>query len=184
MDQAIAALVAAIHNSRYQMVLAVSGGGSTAASQLLTVPGASRTILEVTIPYGTDSFAGYLGRIPQSFCSVTAARALAARSLERARWLAPGASVIGAGCTASLRSERPKLGDHRFHFAFQTDRCITTYSGTLIKGARTREAEEEVVAATFLNGLAEACGVAQQIPNHFGLSAGRVSIRRPPGPLR
>jgi hypothetical protein len=131
------------------------------------VPGASRSVLEVIVPYNEAALVSYLGRIPDAFCSLSTARAMAARSIERANWLAPGAECIGVGCTASLRSDRPKRGDHRFHIAFQTRRGVVTHSVTLQKDARDRDAEETVVATALLNGLAENMGVAQRIPSHF-----------------
>src|SRR5262249_25773617 len=83
---------------------------------------------------------------------------------ERARRLAPGAAVAGVGCTASLATDRPKRGDHRFHVGLATEDACTTTSLTLTKGARDREAEEAVLDAVLLNGLAEAFGVAERLP--------------------
>jgi hypothetical protein len=93
------------------------------------------------------------------------ARAMAARALERARELAPGMEVAGAACTASLRSDRPKRGDHRFFVVVQTARGGTTYSSTLTKDARDREREEDVAGAAVLNGLAESFGASERVPS-------------------
>jgi nicotinamide mononucleotide (NMN) deamidase PncC len=164
MDGAVKALVAALHGAPWRVVLALSGGGATATSQLLAVPGASRTVLELTIPYSEQALAEYLGHIPESFCSTSTAQAMATRALQRARRLAPGDRALGVGCTASLRSDRPKRGDHRFHLAFETCRGVTTHSVVLKKDARDREEEEALVAAALLNGLAEAFEVSERVP--------------------
>jgi hypothetical protein len=50
-------------------VLALAGGGATAAAQFLAVPGASRTILEVVVPFDETALAEFLGWRPEQFCS-------------------------------------------------------------------------------------------------------------------
>src|SRR5262249_30928926 len=132
-DDPIRALIAQLHSVPLRYALVLTGGGVTAAGWLLSIPGGSRTILEVAVPYDETSRAGHLGRHPASFCSVETARALAARARERARALAPGSAVAGVSCTASLRSDRPKRGDHRFHLAVQTSRHSVCHSLTLTK---------------------------------------------------
>src|SRR5437868_3232769 len=112
MDPSTRALIEALHREApYRYVLALTGGGAAAAAQLLNVPGGSRTLLEVVIPYGENALAEFLGRTPEQFCSPATGLALARRALERARSLAPGQEVAGVGCTASLATDRPKKGD-------------------------------------------------------------------------
>src|SRR5207253_2225903 len=76
---------------------------------------------------------------------------LARRARERAVWLAPGVDVLGVGCTASLRSDRPKKGDHRIHAAAATAQGVRTLSLTLAKEQRSRQGEEEVAARRVVN---------------------------------
>lgn len=40
-----------IHDSPTRVVLGISGGGSRAITDLLEVPGASRTVLDAAVPY-------------------------------------------------------------------------------------------------------------------------------------
>jgi cytidylyltransferase-like protein len=127
------------------------------------VPGGSRTILEATVPYSEESLCEYLGRRPESFCSVPTSRDMAVRAQQRARWLAPGVPTAGVGCTASLRSDRPKRGDHRFHISVHTGVRTATHSLTLVKEARDREGEEDVLDRVLLNTLAEAFGVSDRL---------------------
>jgi hypothetical protein len=163
MDAAIRRLIEAIHQTGHQCVLALTGGGTTAAAQLLSVPGGSRTILEVVVPYDAAALVDFLGRRPLQFCSAETSRDMAARAYARARWLAPGEQAVGIGCSASLATDRPKRGDHRFHVsAVLADRTLS-HSLTLHKGARDREAEEVVLDAFLLNALAEATGVADRL---------------------
>jgi hypothetical protein len=163
-------LVAALTARGVRCVLAVTGGGASAAAELLAVPGASQTILEVIIPYDEAALDDYLGRAPTHYCSPETALALAERSWERARQRAPGSSVLGLGCTASLATTRPKKGDHRFFVALLDDAQVLSTSLTLQKGQRDRAGEEAVVRAAILNLLLEACGVPDRYDE--GLLAG------------
>src|SRR5262245_50258045 len=133
MTPAIRQLIESLHSAGRQCVLAVTGGGSEAAALLLTVPGASRNVLEVVVPYHEHALIDFLGHVPEQFCSADASRDMAVRAYERARWLAPRQPVVGLGCTASLATDRPKRGDHRFHIAVQTGSLTITYSLTLTK---------------------------------------------------
>lgn len=163
MDSQHRALICAIHNAGHRCVIVATGGGAGAAAWLLSVPGASRSILEVIVPYEERSLAEFLGHAPVSFCSVETARAMAGRALDRARWLAPGERVVGIACTASLRSDRPKRGAHRFHIAIQTSEHTYTYSLTPTKEARSREEEEIVLDLVLLNAIAEVVNVAERV---------------------
>lgn len=164
MDSAVRNLIATLHQSAYRCTLAITGGGTGAAAWLLSVPGGSRTVLEVAVPYGEQALCEYLGHPPASFCSVQTSREMARRAHDRARWLAPGLPVAGVGCTASLRSDRPKRGDHRFHLTVHTDRGGRTHSLTLTKAARDREGEETLLDLVVLNALAEAFAISDRLP--------------------
>jgi hypothetical protein len=156
MDPDSRRLIEALHQAPYKCVLALSGGGTTAVAQLLEVPGGSRTILEVLVAYGENALVGFLGRRPDQFCSAQVSRDMARRAYERASWLAPGALVVGLGCTASLASDRPKRGDHRVHVSFCSSDSVNSYSLILTKSARHRSGEEAVVDQVILMALARA----------------------------
>jgi hypothetical protein len=156
-------LVRAIHAAGHPSVLALSGGGSGAAARLLGVPGASRSVLEVVVPYHPDSMATFLRGRPARFCSPDTARALAIRCTERGAWLAPGQSVAGIGCTASLTTERPKRGPHQAHIGVRTVSCLSTHSLVLTKGQRDRSSEELLVDRLVLNALADAVGLGARL---------------------
>jgi hypothetical protein len=164
MDAAYHTLIEAIHQAPGKCVLALTGGGTSAAALLLTVPGGSRTVLEVLVPYAEQALCDFLGPRPEQFCSTATSRAMALRALDRARWLAPGDLVVGLGCTASLATDRPKRGDHRFHVSVAKNQQVSDYSLTLNKSARDREGEEIVLATVILNALAEALHIPDRLP--------------------
>jgi hypothetical protein len=159
MDEAVQSLVEAIHGSPGRAVLAVTGAGSQALAWLLGVGGASRTVLEATIPYAQTAFVEYAGRSPGEFASADAASALASKALERARALVEdGSTVVGIGCAATIATDRLKRGEHRAFVTCAGTGGLTTYRLQIEKGARDRAGEEALVSRLILNVLAEASG--------------------------
>jgi len=152
-------LVGRIHSSECQLVIAVTGGGSKAISQILEVPGGSRTLLEAAVPYSQAALEQWLGGAVDQACCEPTARAMAMAAWLRARQLTPETDphqLLGMGCTASLASNRPKRGDHRIHVAVQTATESTSVSLTLAKGERDRKKEEWLAAKLVLTALGEA----------------------------
>lgn len=141
-------------SSHPAVALALTGGGVMAAGWLLSVPGSSQTIVEVAVPYASEAFDDYVAGSPVSYCSEETALRLARRARQRASWLAPGRGAVGIGCTASLRSDRPKRGDHRVHVAGATAEDAAVWSLTLTKEARSRPLEEEMASRLVLHALA------------------------------
>jgi nicotinamide mononucleotide (NMN) deamidase PncC len=158
-------MIAAMHGSGRQVVLAITGGGSGAIVELLRVPGGSRLVLEAVVPYDPGALAAFLGVEPAQACSVETATAMARRARERAaRFASPGARLLGLGATASLASDRPKKGDHRCHIAVASGDATSVHSAVLAKGRRDRATEEDVVARAIVLCLARACEVAAPSP--------------------
>jgi len=151
-----------IHSSGRGCVLSMTGGGSLAIPVLLTVPGASATMLEVAVPYAAAALAKWLGGKFDQACSEPMARAMAMASFERARELsdADPRTLRGISVTASLATTRPKRGPHRMHVAWQSAEATVSYSCELVKDRRTRGEEEAVAAELLLHAVAEACGVS------------------------
>jgi len=155
-------LVERIHSSGRGCVVSLTGGGSLAIPVLLTVPGASATILEVAVPYASSALAKWLGGTFDQACSEPMARAMAMACFERASALsdADPKTLCGIGLTASLATTRPKRGPHRVHVAWQGAEATVSYSCEMVKGRRTRAEEEALAAEWLLHAVAEACGVS------------------------
>jgi len=171
-------LVDQIHNSGRHIVISVTGGGSRFLGDLITVPGASRSILDARVPYSSPALAEWIGTEPESYCSRETALAMASVGWWHARRLLAASggetrNCVGVACTASLASNRPKRGDHRCWLAVQGDRTSVVASVTFEKGRRTRDQEESVVADLLLYLTAEACGVAD---NHVPVLAGDETV--------
>lgn len=154
-------LITAIHDTPWLIVLAVAGGGNASITDLLDVPGASRTLLEVRVPYAHAAMVDLLGgESPDGAVSEPTAEALAQACFDRARFLAPDhAQLLGVACTAALVSDRPKRGEHRAHIAIAAATRMTHRRVDLVKGALDRRGEDRVVADAIIRCLAQACGL-------------------------
>ena len=143
-----------------KLVAYITGGGAQLAPWLLATPGASKSVLELQVPYSRHSLAQLLGSEPARFCSAEVARGLASEAFKRARELHDGDSAaecfVGLGCTAALRSEPPKRGEHRCYLAVRTSAGMHEFTLALAKGWRSRLLEDAVVSRCALLAVAHA----------------------------
>ena len=175
-------IIQQIHDSRAQTVLVVAGAGNQAISWLLGVSGASRTLLEVLVPYGRLSMIGFLGHEPDQYVSSETAAKMAGAAYRRAMALreeqplgAPPA--VGIACTATIATDRNKRGEHRAHVAAWDENGCTTYGLLLNKGFRDRAGEDEMVSRLVITALAAVSGVDAKLD--LGLTTGdQLNIER------
>ncbi|XP_057995962.1 uncharacterized protein LOC110651460 [Hevea brasiliensis] len=168
MDAWIRALVEAIHSTPTQAVLYLSGGASQALGWLISVPGATNTVLEAAVPYSRMSMVQLLGKIPTHYCSQQTAEEMALLAYNRALKLSsPGCPVLGVGFTGSLASTQAKVGDHRFHLSTRTSNRLWVSTVTLSKGLRTREQEDTISSHLLLKAVANACKVQATFVSHL-----------------
>ncbi len=174
-----------LHDTPHKTVLAVSGAGTQAVAWLLGVSGASRTILEVMVPYGRLSMQEFLGFEPTQSAAAETARQLARRSYERARsQLEDDSPPVGLACAATIATDRPKRGDHRAFVSAWDEQSTATWSLTFHKGLRDRAGEEEIVSLLIVRALSEFSGLDAELD--LGLTPGdRLEVERTdrPSPL-
>lgn len=176
MDTAVRAVIEAIHASPTHAVLGLSGGAAQALGWLLSVPRASSTLLEATIPYSRASMVQLLGKVPkQSVCRETADE-IALAAYNRALKLSmPGVPVAGIGSTGALASIPPKRGDHRCYVSARTQTGLWQYDLTLAKGYRDRYGEDYLTSCVVVKTLADVCGVLDDVP--LSLKEGTEELR-------
>ena len=151
-----------LHESPWQIALCLTGGGSRVASDMLSVPGGSGTILDVAIPYSNASLTHYLGQVPDQYCSRETALRMATVAWQKAMHFSASTEnvashCLGVSCTASLASSRPKRGEHRIWIATESAASSRVMSLVLKKGLRSRLEEEAVAADLLLYAICEAC---------------------------
>ena len=137
-----------------QVVVVVSGGGTQVIPQLLAEGGASNVMLEALVPYAKSAVAEFLGGNPDAYCSDRTTRQLAVAGWQRSVKLSSqGRNNVGIAATASLRSGKPKMGQHRVHVATHRVQETVTATLQLKKNARSRLEEEHVAALLCLDVL-------------------------------
>ena len=119
LEPSLESLIKAIHANHTKCVLVATGGAVQASSWLLSVPGASNTIMEVVTPYARESLVSMLGSEPEQYCSQGTAVSIARQAYRRAAELAPDLHTrfVGLGATCALASVPLKRGDHRAFLA-------------------------------------------------------------------
>ena len=142
-----------------------------APSWLLSVPGASRTVLECRVPYSTSALNEILSSSsstsgsapqsppPQSAASAATSEALAKAAYRQAAALSSfGTPIIGAAATCALATDRDRRGDHRAFVSIHTGSATRTYTLQLAKGARGRLEEDSLASKLILDAVAAAVG--------------------------
>ncbi len=152
-------LISEIHDTPYQVVAAITGGGCEFIGDILKYGGGSSTLLEATVPYNQKAFDKYVNGKPDKYCSYEAAMELAMASYQRACKLDPsdgGEFLIGIGVTCSLNKPDERLDrENVAYIAFQTyEKTIcykiqkeNMYAPNLLT---TRENQEKCVSDTIL----------------------------------
>ena len=164
MEREIHRLVESIHGAEGMASLVIAGAGSQAINAVLGVAGASRTVLDIQVPYASSAVVDYLGDEPGQYVSAEAALSLARAAYFRAVKLREGRTpVFGVACTATIATDRPKRGDHRCHVCVYGATGWKAASLTFVKGLRSRDGEDEVVSRLILNSIAEALGIGERL---------------------
>lgn len=154
------ALVADLHAAPTAAVFAIAGAGTQAIAWLLSVAGASRSVLELSVPYSAPALAELVGYDPDQAVSRQTALDMARAAYRRALRLRAGdGGVAGVACTATIATDRPKRGEHRCHVAYWTGAAFAVFSLTFVKGLRDRAGEDAVASRLLLSAFAEAAGV-------------------------
>lgn len=152
-------LVTALHDSPTMLVAAVAGGGNALITDLLDVGGASRTVLEIVVPYAPPSMAEFTGvmSVGRGVVSPEQAEAMAQAALDRATALAPAIDVplVGLGITAALATDRVRRGHDRAHLCLATHGDVVHESVEFDRGALDRRGQDRVVADAALRLLVE-----------------------------
>jgi len=159
--------IRSIHDGPFKIVFVSSGGGSSAISDLLKVPGASQTILESYIPYSRESMDEYLGIKPSYYCGLQTTINMAVTAFSRSKKLAPrvdSSHLLGVAVTATLSTTYEKLGSHRFFICIHGVNATHVISCYLTKGKRTRENEEKLVTECLESLIGIACGLGNELP--------------------
>ena len=155
-------LIDQIHDSSLSIVIAATGGGVASISDLLLVPGASRTVIEALVPYSFAALSHLIGYPPDQAVSEEVAKQMALACLRRAEELAEGNTpVAGVACTAALVTDRQRRGDNRAHIAVATSEGMALTNIALEKDLNDRATEDRIVSDAVLRMIGNTAKVAQ-----------------------
>ncbi|MCY3883432.1 MAG: hypothetical protein OXG24_00800 [Gammaproteobacteria bacterium] len=155
-------LVPKIHLSDWRGVLYVTGGGSPLLSDLLTVPGASSTVLDARVPYSESALEDATNQHLDQACSSAVARSLAMQAFVKANELEPGGKLFGLGVTASLATNRMKKGKLRAYIGIQTA-FKTQVTELFFPIGTSRIEQERLLTDTALQKLASGLGIESSL---------------------
>ncbi|PSC69495.1 Altered inheritance rate of mitochondria 25 [Micractinium conductrix] len=147
-----------------RLVLYLGGGASQSMAWLLSVPGASRTVLDIRVPYNRASLADLLGHAPAVYASAETARDMAVAAYRNAvKYSSMGTDIVGIGCTCALATDREKRGEHKAFITTYTGVKERSFSLQLAKGVRSRFAEDTLVSKLLIKAVAESMGISAQL---------------------
>lgn len=142
-----------------------------ATGWLLSVPGASRTILDIRIPYASSSLTQVLGYKPVSSASLETSIEMAKAAYQKAADLSTiGTPIIGIGAACALTTDRDRRGEDKAFVTAYTGVTSKSYSLHLAKGARRRYEEDSKTSRLVIKAIADAMGVGNSF-NELGISA-------------
>lgn len=145
-----------IHNSKTKLVMSVSGVGSQSINWLLNVPGASKTLIEATIPYSNESLNRYIGEVPSQYVSKTTALSMAkAAYMQGIQYGNHEMDIIGVSCTGAISTNRKRRGDNQAFIGLWGARLKYVAHLILEKGDRSRVEEEELVSSLIVQCIEE-----------------------------
>ena len=145
-----------IHNSKTKLVMSVSGVGSQSINWLLNVPGASKTLIEATIPYSNESLNRYIGEVPRQYVSKTTALSMAkAAYIQGVEYGNHEIDIIGVSCTGAISTNRKRRGHNQAFIGLWGPRLKYVAHLILEKGERNRVEEEELVSSLIVQCVEE-----------------------------
>ena len=141
--------ITAIHKDNRRGVFYIAGGGLGALDKLLSVAGASNTVLEGVIPYSNQSMTQLLKHEPEKSCCEETAKKMAMAAYQRARKLG---GQFGFAITSALTTTWEKKGKCRTHIAYQ-DKKKTRIWNYELDPKDSREDQEKIVSQYGLDCL-------------------------------
>lgn len=140
---------------------------------IFSTPGASACAVEATIPYSYEALGRFLKASESedlekiSSCNIDNAIKMARRCFINAATLTLKKSsnladlhqldIVGVSCTASLATNRPKLGPHIAYVGSYSSNTAICSIVNFKKNARTRQEEEEIAARMMLASIVSFC---------------------------
>ena len=156
MNSTLEKSISRIHSSKTKLVMAVSGVGSQSVNWLLSVSGASKTLLEASIPYSNASLNHYIGKVPEQYVSKSTALSMAKSAyFKGVKYHSDFSDVIGVSCTGAISTNRERKGANQAFIAMWSPKLKYVQHVSINKGSRTRAEEEELISSLIIKSIEE-----------------------------
>lgn len=143
-------LVKQINDSPFKVALAFAGGGQSFAYHFMGFGGASKTIVDIRVPYAREALEEFVGHPVEQFVSEQMAREMAVRSFVTACKSVEPELAVGVGVTCSLATDNEREGRiHRIQIALHCQKYTRTWYKELAQGLLRAEEEEFVCNSVF-----------------------------------
>lgn len=156
-ESSFSELMRQLCQTRWQIAMVVTGGGTGAIAKCLRRSGASINFIEAFVPYSHASVIDYLGEpLRAGHADLSTAMQLASVAMRRAGELGSGKAgdAVGIALVAALPTEPPRDHVDRIHVAIETANDAKTWSRELTDRAYIREEAEAIADALVFAAIA------------------------------
>ena len=153
-------IIKKLHNNPYKLISVITGAGVTAITDMLSVPGASKTVLEVIVPYSKSALEFYKNAPIINHVSVKESQELALLAYRRGKnYIKNNEDYIAISCTAAISTIPQRKGEDRAHISWTNGKEIKSVSIYLSKMFRSRISQERLISDLIINSIAESFGI-------------------------
>lgn len=156
MNSALEHSINRIHESKIRLAIAVSGVGSQSINWLLSISGASKTLIEATIPYSNSSLNNYIGETPKQYVSKSTALSMAKSAyINGTQYDRDFSKIIGVACTGAISTNRERKGENQAFIAIWSPSLKYIRHVLIKKGERNRLEEEDLISSLVIKSIEE-----------------------------
>ena len=150
-DKLLEKQIIKIHNTDVSIGIVATGGGMQSISWLLSVPGASKTMVFVEVPYSITAVRKFTGQ-SKSFVNIETAYNFAQNAYQKSNNLleTPNKNVLGIGWSSALTTNRIRRGKNVCYIALCTNTQEIGVFLELKKDIRTRWEEDILVSKVII----------------------------------
>ena len=149
-------IITELHKSPMKFIAVITGAGTTAISDIMSLPGASKTVIEVLIPYSRASLEFFNSSPLNKHVSIIESKNMASLIYIKGKsYLDKNEKFIGIGCTAAISTIPHRKGEDRAHISICNGDIIKSVTINLSRKNRSRLEQERIVSDLIINLLAE-----------------------------
>lgn len=148
-----------INATPFKVAVVLAGGGQSFAFHFMKYAGASKTIVDISIPYSKEAFEEYCGKPISQYVSPETSRLLAVQAYLKCCKSIEPKYAIGLSLTCSLATNNERSGRlHRIYVGLHTlERTVVRYIE--LEQGLSREDEESFCCDLLFDVLNKNCGL-------------------------